>query len=103
MKSIIKGLLLVTALTLPLASFAADGDNLETKVNDSVITTKVKAIFATDDLVEATDIKVETDSNGMVELSGTANSEAEAEKAVRLTKSVEGVTSVKDSIEVINE
>ncbi len=103
MKSLIKGLLLSTALLLPLISVAADSDSMETKVSDSVITTKVKAIFAADDMVEATDIEVDTDSNGMVELSGTADTKAEADKAVALTKSVEGVTSVKDSIKIMNE
>lgn len=103
MQSIIKGLLLVTALSLPFASFAAEGDNLDTKVHDSLITTKVKAAFAVDDLVEATDIKVETDSNGMVELSGTADTKAEAEKAVNITKSIEGVTGIKNNITIMNE
>jgi hyperosmotically inducible periplasmic protein len=63
----------------------------------------VKAAFATDDMVEATDIKVETDSDGMVELSGTAATKAEVDKAVTLTKSVEGVTGVKDNITITDE
>lgn len=100
MKSILKGLLLVSALSLPLASFAAEGDSVGTKVSDSVITTKVKAVLAKDDKVDALDIKVDTDSGGMVELSGTA-SKAEAEKAVKLTKSVKGVTGVKDNITIV--
>lgn len=100
MKSILKGLLLVSALSLPLASFAAEGDSVGTKVSDSVITTKVKAVLAKDDKVDALDIKVDTDSDGMVELSGTA-SKAEAEKAVKLTKSVKGVTGVKDNITIV--
>lgn len=100
MKSILKGLLLVSALSLPLASFAAEGDSVGTKVSDSVITTKVKAVLAKDDKVDALDIKVNTDSDGMVELSGTA-SKAEAEKAVKLTKSVKGVTGVKDNITIV--
>ena len=84
MNKIIKSLLLVSALTLPLAGFAADGDSLETKVEDSVITAKVKAAFAKDKVVSATDISVETDSNGLVQLSGTAKSKTEAAKAVKL-------------------
>lgn len=103
MKSIIKSLLMVSALSLPLATFAADGDSVGTKVSDTVITTKVKAAFAADDVVEAMDIEVETDSDGMVALTGTANTKAEAEKAVRLAKSVKGVTSVKDNIKIMKE
>ena len=100
MKNTIKSLLLVSALVLPMTSFAADGDSLGTKVEDSVITAKVKAAFAKDKAVSATDIKVETDSNGLVELSGNAKSRAEADKAVLLTKKVKGVTAVKDEIVV---
>ena len=100
MKTMIKPLLLVCALLMPLASYAADGDSVSTKLSDSVITTKVKAEFAKDKTVSATAIKVDTDSNGLVELSGTAKSKAEAEKAVAITKSVKGVTSVKDKIVV---
>jgi hyperosmotically inducible periplasmic protein len=100
MKNTIKSLLLATALTLPMAGFAADGDSLGTKVEDSVITAKVKAAFAKDKTVSATDISVETDSNGLVQLTGNAKSRAEADKAVMLTKKVKGVTAVKDDIVV---
>lgn len=101
MKSMLKSLVVVSALSLPLASFAAEGDSIGTKVSDSVITTKVKAVLAKDNKVDALDIKVDTDSDGMVELSGTAN-KAEAEKAVKLTKSVNGVTGVKDNITIVD-
>ncbi|TXI46482.1 BON domain-containing protein [Methylophilus sp.] len=100
MKNTIKSLLLVSALTLPMAGFAADGDSITTKVEDSVITAKVKTAFAKDKAVSATDIKVETDSNGLVQLSGVVKSKAEADKAVLLAKNVKGVTAVKDDIVV---
>ena len=100
MKKSIKSLLLLTILSLPVASFAADGDPVSTKLGDSVITAKVKAAFATDKLVSASALKVETDSNGLVEISGKAKSKAEADKAVQLAKNVKGVTSVKNSIVV---
>jgi len=102
MKTNLKSLLLVGALMMPLAGFAADGDSVGTKVGDSVVTTKVKAAFAKDKLVSATDVKVETDSDGLVQLSGTAKSKAEAEQAVKLAKSVKGVTAVKNDIVVAN-
>lgn len=101
MKNTIKSLLLVSALALPMASFAADGDSLGTKVDDSVITTKVKAAFAKDKAVSATDISVETDSNGLVQLTGVAKSKAEADKAVKIAKGIKGVTAVKDDITVV--
>lgn len=100
MKKSIKSLLLASVLLGSMAAYAADGDSLGTKISDSVITAKVKAEFAKDKTVSASEIKVETDSNGLVELSGTAKSKAEAKKAVAITKKVEGVTSVKDEIVV---
>jgi hyperosmotically inducible protein len=106
MKTNIKSLLLIGALMtplvgmMPLASIAAEGDSISTKVGDSVITTKVKAAFARDKLVSATDIKVDTDSNGLVLLSGTAKSKVEADQAVKVAKSVKGVTAVKNDIVV---
>ncbi|WP_025871696.1 BON domain-containing protein [Methylobacillus glycogenes] len=100
MKTNFKSLLLISALMMPVAAFAADGDKIETKLSDSVVTTKVKAAFAKDKLVSATDIKVETDSDGLVQLSGHAKSKAEAEHAVKLAKSIKGVTAVKDDITV---
>jgi len=102
MKTNIKTLLLVAALAMPVAAIAADGDSVGTKVSDSVVTTKVKAAFATDKLVSATDVKVETDSDGLVQLSGTAKTKAEAERAVKIAKSVKGVTGVKNDIVIAN-
>lgn len=46
MKTSIESLLLVSVLLAPMATYAADGDSLGTKISDSVITTKVKAEFA---------------------------------------------------------
>jgi len=96
----IKGLLLVSALALPLGALAADGDSVKTEVKDSVITTKIKAEYAKDKAVSATHIKVDTDNAGIVKLSGTAKTQAEADKAVTLAKGVKGVTSVENNIEI---
>ncbi len=100
MKANLKTLLVVGALALPLAAFAAEGDSVKTKMGDAVITTKVKAEFAKDKAISATDITVDTDSNGMVQLSGNAKSQAEADKAVMVAKKVKGVTGVKNEIVV---
>lgn len=100
MKTNLKTLLMISALAMPLSAFAADGDTVSTKVGDAVITTKVKAEFAKDKAVSATAIKVETDSNGLVQLSGTAKTQAEADKAAVLAKNVKGVTAVKNDIVV---
>lgn len=101
MKLNLKKLLIASVITMPLIAVAADGDSVSTKLSDSVITAKVKAEFAKDKTVSATDIKVETDSNGLVQLSGTAKSQVEAEQAVRIAKNTKGVTAVKNDIVVI--
>lgn len=106
MKTVLNTLLIATilstavAFTVPLVSNAAEGDPVATKLSDSVITAKVKAEFAADKIVSATDIKVETDSKGLVQLSGKAKTKVEAEKAVSIAKNTKGVTAVKSDIVV---
>jgi hyperosmotically inducible protein len=73
----------------------ADGTKHDSKepVTDTWITTKVKAdLLATKD-VSGTDIKVET-VNGTVKLSGTVESKAQHDKAVSVTKMIDGVKKV---------
>ncbi|MBA3695323.1 MAG: BON domain-containing protein [Methylotenera sp.] len=100
MKANLTSLLLIGALAMPVAVFAADNDSVKTELSDSVITTKVKAEFAKDKAVSATHVKVDTDNKGVVTLSGMAKTKAEADKAVNLAKSTKGVTSVKNEIVV---
>lgn len=68
-------------------------------VSDSWITTKVKSDLAVEKDVSATHIKVKT-VEGVVTLSGSANSQAEAEKAVRVASEIKGVKSVVNNIEI---
>lgn len=66
-------------------------------LDDSMITTKVKAAFVDDKAVNALDIKVVT-FKGAVQLSGFANNPQEVDRAVHLARNVKGVTSVKNDI-----
>ncbi|MGI4717688.1 MAG: BON domain-containing protein [Janthinobacterium lividum] len=68
-------------------------------VDDAVITTKVKAAFAADPTVKATEINVET-YKGDVQLSGFVAEAGDAQKAVQIARGVKGVTSVKNDIRV---
>ena len=45
-------------------------------------------------------IHVDTDRNGMVELSGNVRTQEGADKAVAIARETEGVTSVHSSIEI---
>lgn len=65
-------------------------------VSDTWITTKVKAdLLATED-VSGLDIKVET-VNGVVTLSGQVDTQAQADKAVAVTRAIKGVGKVDSS------
>lgn len=68
-------------------------------VSDAVITTKIKADLFKEPELSAMAIHVETEK-GVVMLSGFVDKKADADKAVRLAKSVEGVSQVKSAIKV---
>ena len=78
-------------------SVARDQQTVGQYVDDSKLTTEVKAKFANDPSVSAMAISVET-FNGLVQLSGAAKSTDERNKAEELARSVSGVKSVKNSI-----
>lgn len=67
--------------------------------DDTMITTKVKAAFVKDEKVGALRIKVTT-NNGIVQLSGFANSAQEAERAAEVARKVPGVKDVKSDIQL---
>ena len=66
-------------------------------VDDSVITTKVKALRAADDFLKSFQISVET-YKGIVQLSGFVNSQMVVDKAGQITMSVQGVKSIKNDL-----
>lgn len=98
------GAALAVALAAPLASAAndaADGAAKQTKVDessqqpveDSWITTKVKADLLVDDQTKGLDINVST-TNGVVTLAGRLDSAAQVDKAVSIARGIKGVKSV---------
>ena len=68
-------------------------------IDDSVITTKVKAAVFNEPTLKSAEINVET-FKGVVQLSGFVNSEADIQKAAEIARSVKGVTSVKNDMRV---
>jgi osmotically-inducible protein OsmY len=66
-------------------------------VDDSVITTKVKSLLAEDDFLKSFQISVES-FKGTVQLSGFVNSQKAVDKAVEITRSVQGVKSIKNNL-----
>ena len=68
-------------------------------VDDSVITTKVKAAIFNEPTLKSAEINVET-FKGVVQLSGFVSSQADINKAVQIARSVEGVKSVKNDMRI---
>ena len=66
-------------------------------IDDSVITTKVKAAILGDSMLKVAEINVET-YKGIVQLSDFVASNAAADRAVSVTRSVAGVKSVKNDM-----
>jgi BON domain-containing protein len=66
-------------------------------LDDSVITTKVKAAILNEPTLSSNEISVET-FKGTVQLSGFVGSQAEIQKAGAIARDVKGVTSVKNDI-----
>ena len=66
-------------------------------VDDSVITTKVKAELAGDDFLKSFQISVET-FKGIVQLSGFVNSQQAVKRAGEIVRSVKGVKSIKNDL-----
>ena len=66
-------------------------------LDDTVITTKVKAAFVQDEKVSALRVNV-TSNEGIVQLSGFANSALEVNRAAEIARKVPGVKDVKNDI-----
>ncbi|MDO8207669.1 MAG: BON domain-containing protein [Gallionella sp.] len=66
-------------------------------VDDTVITTKVKAAILNEPTLKSAEINVET-FKGSVQLSGFVSSQADMNKAVEVARSVKGVHSVKNDM-----
>jgi osmotically-inducible protein OsmY len=66
-------------------------------IDDSVITTKVKALLAADDFLKSFQISVKT-YKSTVQLSGFVNSQQAVDKASEIARSVKGVKSVKNDL-----
>lgn len=66
-------------------------------MDDSVITTKVKAAIFNEPTLKSLEINVET-FKGEVQLSGFVNSQADINKAAEVARGVKGVKSVKNDM-----
>ena len=95
-----KTLVLALALAAPLTT--ACGKTVGQTIDDTAITTRVKTAMLNDPQVGGLRIDVDT-FKGAVTLSGRVKSAAEREQALKLARTVSGVTEVKDALQVIPE
>jgi len=68
-------------------------------IDDSVVTSKVKAALTDDETTKARDIKVET-YRGVVQLTGYTDTNAEKSRATEVARGIDGVKEVRNDIEV---
>lgn len=85
-------------LALPLA--AGCGKTVSEAIDDTTITTRVKTAMLNDPAVGGLRIDVDT-FKSIVTLTGRVKSQAEHDQAVALARRVNGVSEVKDSLQVI--
>ena len=87
-----------SGLVMAAGEGAPTGTTAKTFVKDSTITTKIKTKLAAESPASLAKIHVDTDQAGVVYLSGTAKSQADADQAVQIAKATEDVVSVKNEI-----
>jgi hyperosmotically inducible protein len=92
------------ALALTLASVVGCASTQKQEgtgeyVDDSVITSKVKAAILNEPTLKVAEINVET-FKGVVQLSGFVSSQAAANKAVEVSRGVGGVKAVRNDMRV---
>ena len=101
MRNMLIGCLVLMMLIASLAACASTSKQSGTGeyVDDSVITTKVKSLLAADDFLKSFEIGVET-YKATVQLSGFVDSQKAIDKAGEIARSVKGVKSVKNNLNV---
>ena len=94
----------IIGTALAPVAFAADSDTDRNKpttfVKDSMITTKIKSKLAAENPASMANIKVDTDKDGVVWMSGTAKTQEEVDKALSIARGTEGVKNVKNDVKV---
>jgi len=90
--------ILAAIVAMPLA--VGCGKTIGETIDDTTITTRVKTSMLNDPAVGGTSIDVDT-YKGVVTLSGRVKSPAEHDQALALARKVDGVTDVKDALQII--
>lgn len=98
LKKFLSALFLVVTLASVVGCAATSKqEGIGEYIDDSAITTKVKAAIFNEPTLKSAEINVET-FKGVVQLSGFVSSQAAESKAVEVARSVGGVKSVKNDM-----
>ncbi|WP_455819883.1 BON domain-containing protein [Pseudomonas cerasi] len=89
----------VVALSVSACAPSATKEGTGGYIDDTVVTTKVKAGLLNDKSLKSTEINVET-FKGRVQLSGFVSSPQAANRAVQVTRGVPGVKSVVNNMQI---
>jgi hyperosmotically inducible protein len=91
-------------LLAPVVALAAPADSDKSRpiewVKGSAISAAVKERLVEGQISSMPTVRVETDMNGIVWLSGTVRSRAEADRAVEIARTTDGVTRVRNDLVV---
>jgi osmotically-inducible protein OsmY len=103
MNPIIKGISASVLAVLLISAVGCAGSPTRSStgeyIDDTWITTKVKAALIDDSVVRATEVNVET-FKGVVQLSGFVSSQEAMDQAVLVTRGVSGVTTVRNDMRI---
>jgi hyperosmotically inducible protein len=100
---VLLGTLLGSAVTLADEDASMTGSHALAYVKDSAITTKVKTRLAAEQLTSLARIHVDTDTNGVVWLSGSAKTQESIDEAIAIARHTDGVKAVHNDITINND
>jgi hypothetical protein len=92
-RGIVRAAALIGLVALTACASTNSTEGMGEYVDDSLITTKVKAAVLNEPTLKSAEINVET-FKGRVQLSGFVNSQGDIERAVALARGVKGVSAV---------
>lgn len=98
-KAILAALLAITLMSTLGCAGSATEESTGEYIDDTIITTKVKAALADDSNVKSREVSVET-FKGVVQLSGFVESRDAMNRAVEIAGGIDGVTSVRNNMTI---
>jgi osmotically-inducible protein OsmY len=99
LKSVYTGIIVVLFLSMLGCASTSTTESTGEYIDDSVITTKVKAAIFNEPTLKSTEINVKT-FKGIVQLSGFVSSQADISRAMEVAKTIVGAKFVRNSLYV---